>query len=350
MKASFFKHTLNFTMPGKTSRDVLSKKDSWFLVLKKNENYGVGECSIIPRLSLDNVDQIESELNQLCKDFSMGNQINIDKYDLFPALKFSIETAFLSLKRNNSPFHLFDSDFTNKQKGIFINGLIWMGDIEFMEKQIRIKLKNGFNCLKLKIGGLDFETEMSLIKKLRQKFSPDDLEIRLDANGAFCKNNALEKLERLGNFSIHSIEQPIMPNQQQEMAKLCELSPIPIALDEELIGVNLSSEREKLLDTINPHFLIVKPSLLGGFKDSNEWIHFAEKRNIKWWATSALESNVGLNSIAQWVSTKNNELRQGLGTGMLFSNNIQSPLCIEKDAIFLKEHKKWDLNFFTRQA
>jgi L-alanine-DL-glutamate epimerase-like enolase superfamily enzyme len=170
----------------------------------------------------------------------------------------------------------------------------------------------------------------------------------LDANGAFTNETALEKLKRLSDFSIHSIEQPIKPKQFSEMAKICELSPLPIALDEELIGVNLSSEREKLLDTIKPHFLILKPSLLGGFNDSNEWIYFAEKRNIKWWATSALESNVGLNAIAQWVATKENNLRQGLGTGMLFSNNIQSPLDIEGDELFLKNDKSWDLNFFNK--
>ena len=346
MKASFFKHTLNFIIPGKTSRDVLSKKDSWFLVLKDIKNYGIGECSIIPGLSLDNIHEIELKLKQACDDISKGKQINYETYNQFPALKFAIETAYHSLEECNSPFQLFDSDFTNKKKGIPINGLIWMGDITFMKKQIKSKLDNGFNCLKLKVGSLEFESEIKLLKNLRKEFNKKDLEIRLDANGAFTKETALEKLKRLSDFSIHSIEQPIKPKQFNEMAKICELSPLPIALDEELIGVNSSSEREKLLDTIKPQFLILKPSLLGGFKDSNEWIHFAEKRNIKWWSTSALESNVGLNAIAQWVSTKENNLRQGLGTGMLFSNNIQSPLDIEGDELFLKNDKSWDLNFF----
>ena len=346
MKASFFKHTLNFIIPGKTSRDVLSKKDSWFLVLKDIKNYGIGECSIIPGLSLDNIHEIELKLKQACDDISKGKQINYETYNQFPALKFAIETAYHSLEECNSPFQLFDSDFTNKKKGIPINGLIWMGDITFMKKQIKSKLDNGFNCLKLKVGSLEFESEIKLLKNLRKEFNKKDLEIRLDANGAFTKETALEKLKRLSDFSIHSIEQPIKPKQFNEMAKICELSPLPIALDEELIGVNSSSEREKLLDSIKPQFLILKPSLLGGFKDSNEWIHFAEKRNIKWWSTSALESNVGLNAIAQWVSTKENNLRQGLGTGMLFSNNIQSPLDIEGDELFLKNDKSWDLNFF----
>jgi len=348
MKASFFKHTLNFIIPGKTSRDVLSKKDSWFIVLKDVNNFGVGECSIIPGLSLDNIHKIESKLKQVCNDILNGKQINYESYDQFPALKFAIETAHQSLEGFNPPFHLFNSDFTNNEKGIPINGLIWMGEISFMQKQIKNKLNNGFNCLKLKVGSLEFESEINLLKNLRKEFSKKDLEIRLDANGAFSNETALEKLKRLSDFSIHSIEQPIKPKQFSEMAKICELSPLPIALDEELIGVNLSSEREKLLDTINPHFLILKPSLLGGFKDSNEWIHFAEKRNIKWWATSALESNVGLNAIAQWVSIKENNLRQGLGTGMLFSNNIQSPLEIEGDKLFLKNDKSWNINFFNK--
>ena len=346
MKASFFRHTLKFIIPGKTSRDVLSKKDSWFLVLKDEKNYGIGECSIIPGLSLDNMHKIELKLKQACNDISKGKQINYDTYNQFPALKFAIETAYHSLEGFNSPFQLFDSDFTNKKKGIPINGLIWMGDIKFMKKQIKSKLDNGFNCLKLKVGSLEFESEIKLLKNLRKEFSKKDLEIRLDANGAFTNETALEKLKRLSDFSIHSIEQPIKPKQFNEMAKICELSPLPIALDEELIGVTLSSEREKLLDTIKPQFLILKPSLLGGVKDSNEWIHFAKKRNIKWWATSALESNVGLNAIAQWVSTKENNLRQGLGTGMLFSNNIQSPLEIEGDKLFLKNDKIWNINFF----
>lgn len=348
MKASFFRHTLNFIMPGKTSRDVLSKKDSWFLVLKDAKSFGIGECSIIPGLSLDNIHEIELKLKKVCNDISKGEQINYESYNQFPAVKFAIETAHQDIKGLDTPFHLFNSDFSNNEKGIPINGLIWMGEIAFMKKQIKSKLDNGFNCLKLKVGSLEFESEINLLKNLRKEFSKKDLEIRLDANGAFSNETAIEKLKRLSDFSIHSIEQPIKPKQFSKMAKICELSPLPIALDEELIGVNLSSEREKLLDTIKPHFLILKPSLLGGFKDSNEWIHFAKKRNIKWWATSALESNVGLNAIAQWVSTKENNLRQGLGTGMLFSNNIQSPLEIEGDELVLKNDKSWDLNFFNK--
>ena len=287
-------------------------------------------------------------MSQVCEDISRGKQINNKNYHFFPAIKFAIETAFKSLENPSSSFQLFNSDFTNSKKGIKVNGLIWMGDIKFMKDQIKIKLENGFNCLKLKVGALEFQSELELLRNIRKEYSNSDLEIRLDANGAFRKDEAIEKLKKLSEFSIHSVEQPIMPKQLQEMADICELSPISIALDEELIGIHSTFERQRILDIISPHFLIIKPSLLGGFKDSDNWIALAEERKINWWATSALESNLGLNAIAQWVSTKKNNLRQGLGTGMLFSNNIQSPLEILKDEIFLNANKNWDYNFFKK--
>ena len=221
-----------------------------------------------------------------------------------------------------------------------------MGDIKYMRSQIIEKINRGFSCIKIKVGALKFESELQLIKEIRRDFTQGDLEIRLDANGAFKINEALEKLERLNEFSIHSIEQPIKKNHWQEMAKLCELSPIPIALDEELIGINLS--KAELLDTIKPDYLILKPSLLGGFTECDNWISLAKENGIKWWATSALEGNVGLNAIAQWVYTKNSKIRQGLGTGMLFKNNVNSPLEISADSIYLNEDKEWDLNFFNK--
>ena len=344
MKATFFKHTLNFITPGKTSRDVLQKKDSWFLVLKNNENYGIGECSIIPGLSLDKTENINFKLKSICDKISSGKIISDNELEGYPAIRFALEIALKDLNSFDTPFKLFNSDFSNYIDSIKINGLIWMGDIEQMKAQIATKIDNGFNCIKIKVGVLEFDTELELFKNLKKNFSKSDLEIRLDANGAFKKNHALEKLKFLSNYSIHSIEQPIEQNQWDDMAKLCELSPIPIALDEELIGVNL--EREALLDTIKPQYLILKPSLLGGFLESDDWINLAEKRKINWWATSALESNVGLNAISQWVYTKNNIMKQGLGTGMLFKNNVNSPLEISSDTIFLNQNKTWDLNFF----
>ena len=346
MKAYFFKHNLEFNMPSRTSRDVLHNKPSWYLVIKDQSRIGIGECSIIPGLSLDRVNDIETKLDYICREISSGNKLDIEEFNDYPAIKFALETALIDFNFSESPFKINDSNFSNFQDKIKINGLVWMGDIKFMRSQIIEKVNRGFSCIKIKVGALKFESELQLIKEIRRDFTHKDLEIRLDANGAFKINEALEKLERLNEFSIHSIEQPIKKNHWQEMAELCELSPIPIALDEELIGINLS--KAELLDTIKPDYLILKPSLLGGFTECDNWISLAKENGIKWWATSALEGNVGLNAIAQWVYTKNSKLRQGLGTGMLFKNNVNSPLEISADSIYLNENKEWDLNFFYK--
>ena len=333
-------------MPSRTSRDVLYNKPSWYLVIRDQNRIGVGECSIIPGLSLDRVNDIETKLDYICREISSGNKLDIEEFNDYPAIKFALETALRDFDFSESPFKINDSNFSNFKDKIKINGLVWMGDIKFMRSQIIEKVNLGFSCIKIKVGALKFESELQLIKEIRRDFTHKDLEIRLDANGAFKINEALEKLERLNEFSIHSIEQPIKKNHWQEMAELCELSPIPIALDEELIGINLS--KAELLDTIKPDYLILKPSLLGGFKECDNWISLAKENGIKWWATSALEGNVGLNAIAQWVYTKNSKLRQGLGTGMLFKNNVNSPLEISADSIYLNENKEWDLNFFYK--
>ncbi len=346
MKAYFFKHNLEFNMPSRTSRNVLYNKPSWYLIIKDQRRIGIGECSIIPGLSLDRVNDIETKLDYICREISSGKKLEIEEFNDYPAIKFALETALIDFNFSESPFKINDSNFSNFQDKIKINGLVWMGDIKYMRSQVIEKVNRGFSCIKIKVGALKFESELQLIKEIRRDFTQEDLEIRLDANGAFKINEALEKLERLNEFSIHSIEQPIKKNHWQEMAKLCESSPIPIALDEELIGIN--SDRKNLIETINPAYLILKPSLIGGFQQCEEWIEVIKKKNIKWWVTSALESNVGLNAIAQWVNSKNNELRQGLGTGKLFKNNINSQLEIAGDTIFLNKKKKWDLNFFLR--
>ena len=333
-------------MPSRTSRDVLYNKPSWYLVIIDENRIGVGECSIIPGLSLDRVNDIDTKLDYICREISSGNKLDIEEFNDYPAIKFALETALRDFDFSESPFKINDSNFSNFKDKIKINGLVWMGDIKFMRSQIIEKVNRGFSCIKIKVGALKFESELQLIKEIRRDFTHKDLEIRLDANGAFKINEALEKLEKLNEFSIHSIEQPIKKNHWQEMAKLCELSPIPIALDEELIGINLS--KAKLLNTIKPDYLILKPSLLGGFKECDNWISLAKEKEIKWWATSALEGNVGLNAIAQWVYTKNSKQRQGLGTGMLFKNNVNSPLEISADSIYLNENKEWDLNFFNK--
>lgn len=243
-----------------------------------------------------------------------------------------------------TPFKLFDTDFTAGNASIPINGLIWMGDKDFMKQQIVEKLNTGFSCIKMKIGAIDFASEIALLKSIRQTFSRDEIELRVDANGAFSPKGALDKLQQLAALDIHSIEQPIKQGQWQEMARLCKDTPLPIALDEELIGVFTLDEKIKLLDTIKPQYIILKPSFIGGFKGTDEWIALAEKRNIGWWITSALESNIGLSAIAQYTATKNSTLPQGLGTGSLYTNNIPAPLTVKAGAILNDTSQQWDLD------
>ncbi|MDP5061772.1 MAG: o-succinylbenzoate synthase, partial [Maribacter sp.] len=242
------------------------------------------------------------------------------------------------------PFHLFESTFLSNQKPISINGLVWMGDKEFMYRQIEEKLKDGFSCIKMKIGAIDFDTEIALLKSIRERYSKEAIELRVDANGAFSPQEALSKLETLSKLDLHSIEQPIKQGQAEEMKKLCSNTPLPIALDEELIGVVDVAKKQELLLSIKPQYIILKPSLVGGFAGSDEWISIAEKNNIEWWVTSALESNIGLNAIAQWTATLGNEMPQGLGTGSLFTNNMESPLEVNQGGLFYNSSKKWNTN------
>ncbi len=260
-----------------------------------------------------------------------------------PSIQFGLEQAFLSLE-SQSPYLLFPSGFTNSNEGIHINGLIWMGSKEFMKTQIREKLEQGFKCIKMKIGAIDFDTEIELLQSIRKEFSSDDIELRVDANGGFTANEALDKLKRLSEYDLHSIEQPIKVNQFEEMARLCETTPLPIALDEELIGVFGVTKKEEILQTIQPQYIILKPSLVGGFKGSMEWIDLADKKEIGWWITSALESNIGLNAIAQWTYTLNSKMPQGLGTGSLFTNNIESPLEVKNGYLQYNTRKNWNFN------
>jgi len=333
---------LKFRFPAGTSRGVLLHKPSSFLILEKNGYTGVGECSTIPDLSIDPVDSYTVKLDDLCRLLNEGaDPLTIDLQD-YPSIAFGLETALLDLAAKGSK-ELFTSPFTEGTTGIPINGLVWMGDKAFMEKQIREKIEAGYHCIKLKIGANDFTTELDIISDIRKQFSSDDIEIRLDANGAFHPEEAFEKLNRLSVFNIHSIEQPIRQHQWDAMADLCARSPIPIVLDEELIGVH-QDEKENLIEKIKPAFIILKPSLLGGFKQSEEWIQLAEKHHTGWWVTSALESNIGLNAIAQWTATLGSTLPQGLGTGQLYHNNIPSPLSILKAKLFYRTDADWDVS------
>ena len=347
MKAFYFKHILNFHNPSGTSRGVLNQKDSWFIVVSHDNKTGIGECSLIKGLSPDPENNFEQTLKKVCKNISAGYDTLSSGLNSYPSILFGLETAFRSLE-SSDPLTLFPSPFTKNQDSIPINGLIWMGQKNFMINQIKEKIDTGFDCLKIKIGSLDFKTEIDIIKSIRKEYSLKDLEIRVDANCAFSFSESLEKLKKLSDFSIHSIEQPIQTRQWENMAFLCEKSPLAIALDEELINVP-DSEKEKMIELIDPEYLILKPSLIGGLKKCEDWIDIAEKSNVKWWATSALESNIGLNAIAQWVYKKTTNMKQGLGTGKLFSNNISSPYIIEEGQLKYSTENKWDLSLFNQQ-
>ena len=343
LQAEFFKHKLIFKTPGGTSRGILRSKNSWFIKVFEDCNsnvFGLGEVSIIKNLSIDDCPDLEKKLDWCTKNIDSYTYWDENELKQFPSIKFGIETALKDLEHGGEKL-LFVSDFTSGKTGIPINGLIWMGSREFMRKQIANKIKNGFKCIKLKIGAINFEEELSLLRMLRQEFSESELELRVDANGAFEPDEAMEKLKKLSEYSIHSIEQPIRQNQWDTMAELCQNTPVPIALDEELIGL-ANDEIPRMLESISPQYIILKPGLLGGFKNSERFISEAEKRNIRWWVTSALEANVGLNAIAQWTFTLNNNMPQGLGTGQLFTNNVESPLYIKNGRLFFNKLNKWD--------
>jgi o-succinylbenzoate synthase len=343
MKATFKKYLLNFKNPSGTSRGVLRTKETYFLFLEEAGAWGVGECGLFRGLSFDDVPEFEEKCTWVSNNIDLGKVELLKQLQNFPSIQFGVEQAFMSLRSKN-PFHLFESTFLNDQKPISINGLVWMGDKEFMHQQIEDKLNDGFSCIKMKIGAIDFDTEIALLKSIRQRYSKESIELRVDANGAFSPQEALSKLDVLSKLDLHSIEQPIKQGQIEEMKKLCSNTPLSIALDEELIGIVDVTKKAEVLQTIQPQFVILKPSLVGGFAGSSEWISIAEKNNIGWWVTSALESNIGLNAIAQWTATLHNEMPQGLGTGSLFTNNIESPLEVDNGGLFYNSSKKWNKN------
>lgn len=333
LKAIAEKVTLEFKRPAGTSRGVLTTKNSWIIRLWDEahpEIKGTGEASIIESLSPDWSNEYPNKIQEIVDQI---DEIQASDLADYPSIQFGVEAALLDLKNGGDQLY-YPSDFTDKNEGIRINGLIWMGDEAFMAEQIDQKLKEGFSCLKLKIGAIDFDTELQLLEKIRKRYSSGTLELRVDANGAFSPENAIQKLDQLSKFDLHSIEQPIKQGQIQAMHELCKKTPLPIALDEELIGIKFKSAKSALLREIQPQYIILKPSLVGGFEASDEWISLAEEEEIGWWITSALESNVGLNAIAQYTATKNNPMPQGLGTGQLFENNISSTLGIQGERLY----------------
>tara|TARA_B110000908_G_C10226567_1_gene438253 strand:- start:102 stop:1136 length:1035 start_codon:yes stop_codon:yes gene_type:complete len=344
MKATFQKHILNFKQASGTSRGILRTKETYFLFISNEHSEGIGECGLFRGLSIDDRPDYEEKLQWLCENIHLEKEFLLSGLKEFPSIQFGLEQALLSLK-SKAKFELFPSKFSSGEDSIPINGLIWMGSEQFMHQQIKEKLESGFTTIKMKIGAIDFNTELSLLKSIRKEYNSSEIELRVDANGAFKPKEALEKLKRLSEYQLHSIEQPIKQGQWQEMARLCEETPLSIALDEELIGIFDVTKKEELLLTVNPQFIILKPSLVGGINGCNEWINLSKSHNIAWWITSALESNVGLNAIAQYTYELGVSLPQGLGTGSLFTNNIESPLEVIGGSIQYNASKKWNINF-----
>ncbi len=341
--ASYKQYILNFKQASGTSRGVLKTKETWFLILNSEGKQGIGECGVFRGLSVDDRPDYEDKLKWLCQNIHLDLDFLLNELIEFPSIQFGLEMAMKSLSSKH-PFELFPSKFTESTDTIPINGLIWMGSEAFMKQQITDKIAAGFSCIKMKIGAIDFQTEINLLKSIRKEFTSKDIELRVDANGAFLPSEALEKLKILSDLDLHSIEQPIKQGQIQEMTQLCKETPLPIALDEELIGVFTVTNKQTLLQTIKPQYIILKPSLVGGFNGSDSWVEIAEKTNIGWWITSALESNVGLNAIAQYTYNKQSKLPQGLGTGGLFTNNFDCPLQVKNGTLRYNNKINWNFN------
>ncbi len=333
LKAAYQKYLLHFKEPAGTSRGILTEKETWFIRIWEEqcpEVTGIGECALFRGLSADDRPEYEVKLQEVCRDI---NRMDTRELWEWSSIRFGVEMALADL-RNGGRRIYFPSDFTEGKEEIEINGLVWMGDRDVMLRRIREKLDAGFHCIKLKIGAIDFEAELSLLHYIRQQFSAREVELRVDANGAFAPEVALERVEALSKFDLHSIEQPIRAGQWQEMARLCRISPVPVALDEELIGIGHPLQKQALLEEIHPQYIILKPALCGGFSGAEEWIRLAGRQGIGWWVTSALESNVGLTALAQWTATLGNRMPQGLGTGQLYTNNL--PSCLYQTGSLLK--------------
>ena len=332
--AKFHQYILDFKRPSGTSRGVLNTKETYFIEISEDDKKGIGECALFRGLSFDDDDDYEAALEWACRNINLTLEELKEELINHPSIIFGIEQALLNLEHQGELY--FPSDFTEGKDSIKINGLIWMGDADYMHSQIEEKLDLGFSCIKLKIG-VDWNSEKEVIKSLRQKFPKEKIELRVDANGAFSPKQAKVVLQELAELDIHSIEQPIQAGNWKAMAELCRTTPTPIALDEELIGVLNFESKKDLLREINPQYIILKPSLIGGFSGADEWIDLAEKQNIGWWITSALESNIGLNAIAQYTYTKNSPMPQGLGTGAHFTNNFETPLLLDGENLWFKK-------------
>ncbi len=355
MNLKIVSHLLQFIKPAGTSRGILDNKKVYYIVSEvQNDCYALGEVGCIPGLSPDCTRDLMGECTKISKKINASFSSPVDALAQIdslvvpelPSVRFGFETLLLDML-NGQKQKIFDNRFYSGNQQIRINGLIWMGNHVFMLQQIREKVKAGFGCVKMKVGAIDFEEELQLIRYIREEFSERDLIIRVDANGAWSAQEALERMERLSKYNIHSIEQPVKAGQMTEMKKVIEAAVLPVALDEELIGISGIDNKEKLLTLLNPPFIILKPGLLGGFGPTDEWIELARRMGIDWWITSALESNVGLNAICQYTAGKDiGDTYQGLGTGQLFQNNIQSPLIIKGELLRYDCTQQWDFSFF----
>ncbi|WP_290384626.1 o-succinylbenzoate synthase [uncultured Duncaniella sp.] len=342
MKATWCKYRLDFRFTAITSREQMRQKDTYYIRLADSESdniCGLGEAGLFRGLSCDDRPDYEQKLAEVCE--------NIDRYAArpslladWPSIRFAVETAVRDLS-NGGRRIICPSPWTAGKETIVINGLVWMGDSNLMRERIATKLAEGFGCVKIKIGGINFDDEVGLLRFIRQE--APGIQLRLDANGAFTPANALDRLNRLAEFDIHSLEQPIKAGQWTEMRNICQSSPIPIALDEELIGITTKARKEMMLDEIRPQFIVLKPTLTGGIESSEEWIRLAGERGCGWWVTSALESNIGLNTIAQWTATLDSKMAQGLGTGQLYDNNIPSPLTLHGERLSYSPEDEWEI-------
>lgn len=342
--SDFRKYLLYFKFPAGTSRGTLTMKETWFVKIWDAADptiFGIGECALFKGLSVDDRPDYQKKMAYFCDNINNFPWIEAE-LTAWPSIKFGLETALCDLKQGGTRI-LYPSLFTCGDAGIPINGLIWMGSSDFIRQQIREKLDAGFRCLKLKVGAIQLQEEIDLLASIRHEFHSHDLEIRLDANGAFPDAKAVEILEKFADYTIHSMEQPIKAGNPDLMSEICKLSPIPIALDEELIGINSLEAKRELLNLIAPSYIIIKPALTGGFSGAREWIEEAVSRHIGWWITSALESNIGLNAISQWTYKMNVNVIQGLGTGGMFTNNVASPLFVKNQEICFSKENAWDL-------
>ena len=351
LRARWIEHTLQPRFELGTSKGPINARIVWSLIawdIERPEIKGIGEAALFPGHSKEFPADVKTKLIELCAETrDWSRRLTTDLVEV-PSVRFAVEQCLRDLEVSGTK-QLFPSPFTLGQKGIPINGLVWMGDKATMKQRIREQIEKGFTTVKMKIGASSIhrngiEDELELLRSVRSEFGAGDISLRVDANGAFNSRNAMDVLERLAALDIHSIEQPVAPGLYEVIAELCERSPVPIALDEDLIGLNTTDAKNDLLDHVKPKFIVIKPSLVGGWEATRQWIALAESRGIGWWITSALESSIGLNAIAQFTATLGVRMAQGLGTGSVYANNTPSPLFAEAGLLHYRPEVAWDLS------